>query len=344
MRVEDSMTKPKKIAIGLQGGGSHGAFSWGVLDALFADERIEIVGISGTSAGGMNAAAALQGFNKGGREGARAELRQFWEKVHKATSDLMLYPTPFQAMMGNHSLRGSPMYAWMNMMREFYSPYDLNPLDINPLRSLVHDFFDMHVLHKKSKIKVFLCATHVRTGKLHIFQGEDLTEDALLASACLPSLFKAVEVDGEFYWDGGFVGNPAIHPLIYNCPTKDIAIVQITQALRDVLPTTASAIADRHREITYNVCLMREIRAIHFINSLVSRGSISDKSIKILNLHVIRDKEFFEELDLSTAMNTDWNFLLKLFEAGKRSGERWLTNHFEDIGVRSSAQIEQDFI
>jgi len=338
------MHKPKKIAIGLQGGGSHGAFSWGVLDALLADDRIDIVGLSGTSAGGMNAAATLQGFNKGGREGARAELRRFWEMVHKTTAESAMRPTPFKSMMGSHSLRGSPVYAWMNMMRDFYSPYELNPLDINPLKTLVHDFFDLDILHKRSKMKVFLCATQVRTGKLHIFKGKELTESALLASACLPSLFRAVEVDGEFYWDGGYVGNPAIYPLIYNCPTRDIAIIQITQAHRELIPNTADAIADRHQEITYNACLMHEIRAIYFISKMVEKGIVNDKSIKILNLHVIRDREFFEELDLSTAMNTDWNFLLQLFEAGKRSGEKWLEDHYDDIGVRSSAQIEEDFI
>jgi NTE family protein len=336
--------KTKKIAIGLQGGGSHGAFAWGVLDAILADERLEIIGLSGTSAGGMNAAALLQGYNKNGREGARSELRRFWKLVHSRSSNLPLQPNLYQSMVGSHSLRGSPIYAWMNMMRDFYSPYEINPLDINPLKQLVQDFFDFDILHKPSKIKIFLCATHVKTGKLHIFKGKDLTENALLASSCLPSMFKAVEVDGEYYWDGGYVGNPAIHPLIYSCPTKDIAIIQLTQAHRDKLPTTADAIEDRYKEITYNACLVREMRAIHLISSLVERGVITDKSIKKLNMHVIKNKDLFEELDLSTALNTEWKFLEHLFEAGFKSGQQWLGDHYDDIGVRSSARLDEDFI
>lgn len=336
--------KAKKIAIGLQGGGSHGAFSWGVLDALLEEDRLDIVGLSGTSAGGMNAAAVLQGFNKGGREGAREELRRFWKMVHNRSADLSPKPSPINSMLGNHSLRGSPMYAWMNMMRDFYSPYEFNPLDLNPLKYLVHDFFDMDILHQPSKLKIFLCATHVKSGKLHIFKGKDLTKEALLASSCLPTLFRAVEVNGELYWDGGYVGNPALHPLIYSCPTKDIAIIQLTQSRREHLPTTADSIMDRYQEITYNSCLMHEIRAIHFISKLVERGMILDKSIKALNLHIIRDNDFFAELDLSTALNTDWNFLLQLFEAGRNSGKRWLEEHYDDIGHRSSAKLEEDFI
>jgi NTE family protein len=338
------VSKAKKIAIGLQGGGSHGAFAWGVLDALLADKRIEIIGLSGTSAGGMNAAALLQGFNKGGRDGAREELRRFWKLVNSRSSNLPMRPNMLQAMLGSYSLRGSPVYAWMNMLRDFYSPYEINPLDINPLKSLVHDFFDMDLIHKSSSMKIFLCATHVKTGKLHIFHGKTLSENALLASACLPSFFRAVEVDGEYFWDGGYVGNPAIHPLIFNCATDDIAIIQLTQANRTLLPTSADAIMDRYQEITYNACLMHEMRAIHLISTLVEKGAINDPAIRKLNMHVIRNKELFEELDLSTALNTDWKFLEYLFDAGFKSGQRWLDKHYEDIGKRSSAKIEEDFI
>lgn len=336
--------KPKKIAIGLQGGGSHGAFSWGVLDALLEDDRIEIVGLSGTSAGGMNAAALLQGYNKGGRDGAREELRRFWQMVYARSADLSLKPSPLNSMLGSHSLRGSPLYAWMNMLRDFYSPYEFNPLDVNPLKYLVSDFFDMDILHKPSNIKIFLCATHVKSGKLHVFKDKELTKEALLASACLPTLFRAVEVNGEYYWDGGYVGNPAIHPLIYNCPTKDMVVIQLTQSYRELLPTSADAIMDRYQEITYNSCLMHEMRAIHFISKLVERGVVTDDSIKALNIHIIRDNDFFAELDLSTALNTEWKFLNQLFEAGRRSGLRWLDEHYEDIGHRSSAKLEEDFI
>ncbi|MBP6985564.1 MAG: patatin-like phospholipase family protein [Alphaproteobacteria bacterium] len=334
----------KKIALGLQGGGSHGAFTWGVLDALLEDTRIEIIGISGTSAGGMNAAALLQGYNKNGREGARAEMRRFW-KLLSARTNLNPFKTNLiQMFTGNHSLRGSPSYAWMNMLRETYSPYDLNPMDINPLRDLVHDFFDCSLLHQPSKLKLFLCATHVKSGKLHIFKGKKITEEALLASACLPNIFKAVEIDGEHYWDGGYVGNPALFPLIYNCPTKDIAIIQLMTSFREDLPKQKEAICDRHKEITYNACLLREIRAIHLISTLVERKVITDKSFKNIHLHLIRNNELFKNLDLSTTMNTEWSFIEYLFEAGYTSGKSWLMENYDRIGVSSSADIERDFI
>lgn len=336
--------KTKKIALGLQGGGSHGAFTWGVLDALFADERLEIVGLSGTSAGGMNAAAALQGYLKNGREGARQELRRFWNLVQARSSNLPLKPNLFQLMVGNYSLRGSPAYAWFNMMREIYSPYDSNPLDINPLRNIVTDFFDFELLRQSSKLKIFLCATHVKSGKLHIFKSKDLSENALLASSCLPTLFKAVEVNGEYYWDGGYVGNPAIYPLIYNCATKDIAVVQLTQSYRDLLPQTAEDIMDRHREITFNACLMREMRAIHLITTMVEKGTITDKSIKKLNMHLIRNSDVFDDLDLSTTLNTDKNFLEHLFEEGFKTGQQWLSDNFDQIGISSTADLDKDFI
>lgn len=339
------MAKEKKVvALALQGGGTHGAFTWGVLDALMEDGRIEVEGLSGTSAGGMNSVAFAQGYIKGGAEGAREEVKRFWKMIEEASKTSPLRPSPMDEMMGSHTLRGSPLYLWMNLMGGFLSPYQTNPLNINPLKDMVRSFFDFDLLRKATNPKIFLCATHVKSGKLKIFTGKELTEEAMLASACLPFLFQAVEVDGDFYWDGGFSGNPAIYPLIYNCKTKDIIVVQLTQSYRDEVPTTAAAITDRHKEITYNSCLLREMRAIYFITQLIERGAITDKSVKKLNMHLIRNKGVFDELDLSTALNTQPNFLEHLFQAGQATGREWIKENFKDIGVKSTANIEADFV
>ncbi len=334
----------KPIALALQGGGSHGAFTWGVLDALLDDGRFFIEGVSGTSAGGLNGAALLQGLVKGGPKQAQQELRHFWERMHDVAA-----LNPFQSsllpnMTISRNLRNSPVYNAMNLMRQMYSPYEFNPLNMNPLEDFVDGFFDFSLLNDKRKAKLFLCATHVETGKLKIFQGKEITKKALLASACLPFIFQAVEIKGEHYWDGGFIGNPAIFPLIYNCSTRDIMVIQLTQGKRKKLPKTAQEIYNRHKEITYNASLVREMRAIHFISTLIDRGAIVDKSVKRLYIHIIRNREVFEDLDMSSAMNTNWNFLTHLFEAGQETGKDWIEKHYDDVGKRTSANLGEDFV
>ncbi len=342
IRIE-LMKSRKKIALALQGGGTHGTFTWGVLDYLLEDGRFEIEGLSGTSAGGMNAAAVTQGLVKGGDQGGRQELRRFWELVHKRSAFSSAQPTQFTRMLG-YSLRLTPAYSWGQWAKNFFSPYEFNPLNVNPLRDLVTEFFDFDLLRQAKNPKLFLCATHVKSGKLKIFKGRQLKLESLLASACLPTLFQAVEVDGEHYWDGGFIGNPALFPLIYNCASKDFIVIQVRQAYRDKLPTTAQEIIDRQEEITYNACLIREMRSTHYISKMVDKGIIIDKGVKSLNMHVIRNAEVFGQLDQSSALNADWDFFEYLFNAGRDTTQKWVAKHFNDIGVRTTANLDEDFI
>ncbi len=334
----------KSIALALQGGGSHGAFTWGVLDALLEDGRIHIEGVSGTSAGGMNGAALMQGLVKGGKVQAREELKQFWERMHDIAAINPFHSSLLMGISNGYNLKNSPMYQAMNMMKHMFSPYEFNPLNLNPLEEFIDDFFDFSLLRDMRKAKLFLCATHLETGKLKIFKGRELSTKALLASACLPFIFQAVEIKGEHYWDGGYIGNPALFPLIYNCATRDIMVVQLTRGRRETLPKSAEEIYERHREITYNSSLVREMRVLHFISKLVDRGSITDKSIKSMRIHVIRNRDVFKDLDLSSAMNTDWGFLTHLFDAGRQTAKDWLQDHFDDLGVRTTANLEEDFI
>ncbi|MEN8236038.1 MAG: patatin-like phospholipase family protein [Pseudomonadota bacterium] len=334
----------KSIALALQGGGSHGAFTWGVLDALLEDGRIDIEGVSGTSAGGMNGAALMQGLVKGGKTQARKELKHFWEGMHDTAALNPFHSSLFTGLTGTHNLGHSPFYQAMTLVRHTFSPYEFNPLNMNILKDFIDEFFDFSMLRDMRKVKLFLCATHLETGKLKIFKGRDLSKKALLASACLPFIFQAIEIKGQHYWDGGYIGNPAMFPLAYNCATRDILVVQLTRGRRNKLPKTAEEIYNRHREITYNSSLVREMRVLNFISKLVDRGSVTDKSIKSMHIHVIRNREVFRDLDLSSAMNTDWGFLLHLFETGRATAKDWLQSHFDDVGVRTTANLEEDFI
>ena len=342
---QESSSPRKRVAIALQGGGAHGAFTWGVLDAFLEDGRVDVEGISGTSAGGMNAVAFIQGYMKGGREGARKELRRFWEVI----SDYALVSSPFRPslqnqLMGNPNLGDSPGYIWMNFLQGMLSPYQLNPMNVNVLESFAKSFFDFEALRNVKDMRLFLCATHVATGKLKIFRLEDLKLEVLLASACLPFLFHAVEIEGEHYWDGGFVGNPAIYPLIYECETPDVMVIQLTAMHRPDLPQTSREIIDRHKEITYNACLMREMRSINFISKLIDDGLLDPNKIKRLNVHLIRNEETFEKLEISSALNADLRFLEHLFQEGRKTGKAWLEKHYDDIGVRTTAEIQKDFV
>lgn len=345
MATKKAKESPKKrIAIALQGGGSHGSFTWGVLDALLEEDNLEIAGLSGTSAGAMNSTALLQGYLKGGAKGAQKELKAFWHGMAEASAKTGMKSNPFDPFNKPFSLRGTPQYEFLGLMSNFFSPYELNPLDINPLRDFVEDFFDFDLIQKSKDMQVFLCATHVRSGKLKIFTGKEVCENALLASACLPTLFKAVEVKGDFYWDGGFIGNPAIYPLIYNTDAKDVVVIQLRQAFRDTIPKTAADISDRHKEITFNSCLVREMRAIHFITSLIDKGSIKDPDIQRLNMHLIRNEDIAGGIDMSSALNTEKDFFDYMFKEGQKTGKAWLKKNFKSIGVQSTAEIEQDFV
>lgn len=334
---------PKKVAIALQGGGAHGAFTWGVLDRLLEGDLFEIEGVSGTSAGGMNATALIQGLMQGGLEGARESLSTFWHEISELEHLSPFRMSEMHKYFHEYNLASSFMFKTMKFIQTFISPYQMNPFNINFLRDFLSRFFDFENLRQFKDSKLFLCATHVTSGKLRIFKLPDLKLEVMLASACLPSLFHAIQIDGEHYWDGGFVGNPAIYPLIYECQTSDIIVIQLTPTYRKKLPYTSLEIVDRHKEITYNACLMREMRSIIFVTDLLDKGIIPEGAVKRLNVHLIRDQELFQDLDISSAFNTNWEFLVHLFDAGRKAGDEWIRKHYEDVGKRGTAELKKDF-
>lgn len=332
-------TETKKIAIALQGGGAHGAFAWGVMDRLLEDGRFDIRGISGTSAGGMNAASVLQGLIKGGPEEARNTLKTYWQSMSefsKKTSPFIMGMNPFDKKMGNFNLDHTLGFVLMGMIQSQMSPYEFNPHNMNPFREFVTNFFDFDLIRQHKERRIFLGATHVRTGKIKVFTNEDFSPDTLLASACLPFIFQSVKVKGEYYWDGGFIANPAIYPVIQNTDANDVVLIQLTNSHCGNLPKTRAEVVNRFKEITYNGCLVREMRAIHFITKLIDDGIIPPGKQKRVNMHVIKNEEAFEGLNLTSALNTDIDFLTTLFERGRATADLWIKDNFDRVGKTHS--------
>jgi NTE family protein len=344
-RSSAAQSAVRPVNLALQGGGAHGAFAWGVLDRLLEDGRIEFEGISATSAGAMNAAVLAQGWMDGGRDGARARLETFWRAVSEAAAWHSPYKAlPWAGLTGQHSLDHSPAYLLMDMATRLFSPYQLNPFNFNPLRDVLERHVDFAALRERSAIKLYLCATNVETGKVRIFRCADITADAVLASACLPFMFQAVQIEGEYYWDGGYVGNPAIYPLIYECGTRDVVIVHLNPIVRRGCPRTAAEIMNRLNEVSFNSSLMREMRAIAFVTSLIERGKLEPDEAKHMLIHSIRADEEMAELGVSSKLNADWGFLTHLRDKGRRHAGQWLAQHFDAIGVRSSVDLRAEFL
>ncbi|MBP7645693.1 MAG: patatin-like phospholipase family protein [Comamonas sp.] len=341
------MTHPpasvKRLNLALQGGGSHGAFTWGVLDALLEDGGFQFPGISGTSAGALNAVAVAQGFAQGTLEfpqdqasshaascaHARAALRKLWEGVGAMGAFTWGVPVANNPLMG--------------MMSQFLSPYQTNPLDINPLRKLLQRTVDFETLTqawgRDGMPKLFVCATNVRTGKGEIFTDTRLSADAIMASACLPQLYKAVEIDGERYWDGGFSGNPALYPLIYRTECTDMLLVQINPVEHPDLPDTANDIMERVNEVTFNAGLLSELRAIDFVRRMLAEGRLDAARYKNVLMHRIDGGSALSRFGASSKSRVDMAFLLKLFDLGRKQGEQWVHDHRSDVGVRQTLQI-----
>jgi NTE family protein len=335
----------KTINLALQGGGAHGAFTWGVLDRLLEDERISFEGVVATSAGAMNAAVLAYGLVEGGREGARRALANFWRRASHAAALSPLQPTVIDRMMGNRSLENSMPYIMFDMMTRVMSPYQFNPFNLNPLRQVLEKSVDFDVFRQaRCRLKLNLCATNVRTGKIKVFSNNDITPDAVLASACLPFLFQAVEIDGEAYWDGGYMGNPAIFPLIYGCESPDVLIVHINPMKRPDVPTTASEILNRINEISFNSSLMREMRAIEFVTRLIDMDAAMSLNLKRMFIHAISSDEVMVGLSAASKLNADWAFLIHLRDAGRQSAGHWLDHNFSLIGKESSVDIHAAYL
>jgi NTE family protein len=340
-------SNPKTLNLALQGGGSHGAFTWGVLDRLVEEERLDIEGISGTSAGAMNAAIFAQGFTKAGRDGAKAELDRFWGKVSELARFSPVHRSAFDHVLGNWNIDGSPSSLWLDLMERVFSPYQLNPMNLNPLRDLLTDHLDVAAIQNCEQLKIFVCATNVETGHARLFRRHEVTLDALLASACLPFSFQAVEIDGVPYWDGGYMGNPVIFPLIYFCDSRDVAVVQINPLVRKGTPRSATEIVNRVSEISFNSSLIAEMRAIAFVQRLIEGDHLKGKALsrlKHMHIHMIGNEEKMRALGVASKMNADIDFLLYLKGLGRATAEEWLAANWPHIGNRSSIDIRATFL
>jgi NTE family protein len=335
----------RMINLALQGGGAHGAFTWGVLDRLLEDERIGIDGISGTSAGAVNAAILAQGFLKGRAAGARAELDQFWRKVSTIGLFSPIHRGWYERAMGSWNLDDSPASMVLDQVSHLVSPYQTNPLNLSPLRDLLAGLLDWKALNAPDQIKLFITATNVQTGKPRIFDRQDLTLDALMASTSLPQIFQAVIIDGEPYWDGGYMGNPSIWPLVYNCQSSDVVLVQINPLTRMGVPRKTAEINNRLNEITFNAALMAEMRAIFFAARLVegdAHGPEIDR-LRKMHMHMIEAEAAMEALGVASKLNTDLDFLLFLRDLGRATAHSWLERNFDDLGRKSSLDIRKIF-
>ncbi len=329
----------KIVNVALQGGGAHGAFAWGVLDYLLEDGRLDICGISGASAGAVNAVVLAHGVSTGGREGGRAALEDFWRKVGEPSS--YVGPHPFQqALPLAYFSEATPAFLLFNMMTRFWSPYQLNPLNINPLRALLETTVDFERLRTCPRTNLFLTATNVRSGKVHVFRTKDVSADVVMASACLPQVFQAVEIDGEAYWDGGFMGNPALFPLIYASPSQDVIIVHVNPLVRPDVPYSALEIENRINEISFNSSLIGEMRAIAFVARLIDEGRLPEGSMKRMLLHSIAADDIMQMLGAVSKMNTSWEFLTQLRDIGRERAAQWLDDAFHRIGEASSTDIK----
>jgi NTE family protein len=334
----------KTVSLALQGGGAHGAFTWGVLDRLLEDDRIGFEGLSATSAGATNAVVLAHGLATGGREGARAALRDFWSRVSRAARYSPLQPSPFDRLIGNFGAANSPAHLMLDMMSRVLSPYQLNPMNLNPLRQILCEVVDFERLRRESPVKLFLCATNVRSGKIRVFTSQEIGVEAVLASACLPFLYQAVEIDGEHYWDGGYMGNPAIFPLIYECETPDVVVVHVNPISRPDVPRTAGDIMNRINEISFNSSLLREMRAIAFVSRMIEEGKTRGDSMKAMRMHAIAAEEVMQELGVSSKMNVDPDFLNHLHGIGRSRAAEWLEGSLGDVGTKATVDVREAYL
>ena len=348
-KPDPSRNSPKPINVAIQGGGAHGAYTWGVLDRLLEDGRLAVEGLSGTSAGSMNAVVYAYGKMTGGAEGARALLAEFWRQVSIAGS--LYSPVGTSAWghwwTGSWNLDDAPSYRAFSALTGMMSPYEFNPLDIDPLRDIVGRLVDFPVLQKCDDTRLFVSATKVRTGRCRVFHAHEVTLDVVMASACLPFLYKAVEIEGEAYWDGGYVGNPSLWPFYYYTTTDDLLLLHVNPIERDTVPRTAPEINNRLNEITFNASLIAELRAIRFAQRLVREEWLKDEyrqRIRDIRIHSIRaDKELLD-LSVASKFNPDWRFLCDLRDRGRRAAEQWLEAHWEAVGQRDTVDVGREYL
>ena len=335
--------KRKPVNLALQGGGAHGAFTWGVLDYLLEDGRLRIAGVSGTSAGAMNAVALADGYTRAGPEGARAALDAFWRSMCASARNSPLQRTPMDHLTGNWGLENNPFYHFMNALSGVASPYQLNPLNINPLRDLVEESVDFEMVRKCDSFELFISATNVETGRVKVFPREHLTADMVMASACLPHVYQAVEIDGVPYWDGGYMGNPALFPLYGKTGTDDIVVIQINPIERKGTPRTAQDIENRMNEISFNSSLLKELRAIDFVDRLIAQGKLSTDDYRPVKVHLIENEDALKPMGASSKMNVEWAFLTRLRDIGRETAAAWLDACHDRIGKEGTVDLRAMF-
>jgi NTE family protein len=344
--------KRKPINLALQGGGTHGAFTWGVLDRLLEDDTLEIAAVSGTSAGAMNAVALASGLMDGGREGAQRVLRQFWTRVAELSPFHRLQTSPIGVLMGPATDWLAPwLKPWTEPLQQAadafghtLSPYQLNPLNLNPLRDILVETIDFDRARRCHKTQLFIAATQVRTGALRVFGQQELTADMVLASACLPLLFQAVEIEGEAYWDGGYAGNPTLLPLVNETRADDLLLVQINPTQRESVPTSARDILDRINEVTFNASLVKELRTLALLKQVIGEQRSPGnpalfQRVQRLRVHLIEGGDSLAALGAGSKTNTQWAFLSNLHAMGREAADRWLHAHRKDLGQRSTLDL-----
>jgi len=347
-RAKESKTSStvKRINLALQGGGAHGAFTWGVLDQILNDERLEIEGISGTSAGAINAVMLADGLVRGGRAEAQQRLADFWRAASSTGNLPALQQAVMERLLAFTPLEGTPVQAWFDTLSRYFSPYDVNPLNINPLKDLIERFVDFEKLRTYENLQLFVSATNVQTGRVRVFPREKITPDAVMASACLPSLFRAVEIDGVPYWDGGYLGNPVIFPFFRTTTTEDVLVVQINPLVRQATPMSSNEIMNRINEITFNSSLIGEYRAIEFVARLIDQGCLPRGTglgqYRRINVHRILLDRFGSHFDSFSKLSTDYEFFDMLHVTGKRAVRRFLDEHFDDIGKKSTVDLRAE--
>lgn len=349
----------KKVNLALQGGGSHGAFTWGVLDEILRDARLDIEAVTGTSAGAMNAVALAQGWLEDGRAGARAKLEEFWSSICKESALSIAQREFVDRFFGAWKFDSWPFQFWLDAVLKFASPYSLNPLNINPLKELLERIIDFEKVRECDALKLFVAATNVHTGQIAIFERAILTADHVMASACLPNVFQAVEIEGVPYWDGGYMGNPALFPLFYESATPDILIVQVNPVERRMTPRTPRDIQNRLNEITFNGALLSELRAIDFVNRLVDSGKLQraagvtgrlrsrsgERDVGYMRpfVHRIDGADEVAMFSASSKFDTRWAFLVHLRDIGREAARKWLEQNYASIGVASTLDLRIAF-
>lgn len=331
--AKKTSVKKRKVTIALQGGGAHGALAWGMLDRLLEDDRIEIEAISGASAGAMNGAALASGLVKGGNKEARKSLKALWKGIGNAS--------PFRGA-GTGNLDNNPAFIAMEWMRRWFTPSQLNPTNYNPLRKILNNAVDFKALKKTKSPKLFFSAVDVKAGALKIFRNKEMSTEALLASGALPDVFAAAKVNGRDYWDGGFMANPDLDPLLEECTSRDIIVIQINPISRKKTPKTMMEIVDRQNEISMNANLLMQMRGIQKRNILIKSGNLKSHKkgrYRTINLHRIGAQEM-ENYNITSKMNTDPIFLKELFEMGRKTADKWIKDNFDTIGKKSSFKLD----